>query len=220
MNDVKRHILSLHSFSLHIPAVVRYDDCQEEPATCSGGLCSFYNCVRPTCDGGACSFERCWMPSCRGGGCSISNPMLVEPNGDPDQDLFSPPDLSAYTPNLRGSNDQGSSIGSSSSISSLSGSSRSSSSDFSSLSGDSSVSTVRMPPPPPPAQVAAQQLILDPREAQRVANEASMEVDMLASLREKKANGVLAGAESVQLEYLEARAASEAKRMEWESHEV
>jgi hypothetical protein len=77
-----------------------------------------------------------------------------------------------------------------------------------------------MPPPPPPAQVAPQQLILDPREAQRVANEASMEVDMLASLREKKANGALAGAESVQLEYLEARAALEAKRMEWESHQV
>ena len=32
------------------------------------------------------------MPSCKGGGCSIVNPMMVEPSGDPDQDLFAPPE--------------------------------------------------------------------------------------------------------------------------------
>jgi hypothetical protein len=133
--------------------------------------------------------------------------MMVEPSGDPDQDLFALPDLSAYSPSLRGSISSGrSSISSSSSDSN---------------SGSRGFGGIGLPPPPPPVQVVPyQQLILDPAEARRVASEATMEKQLLASLRQRKASGELAGAEAIQLDYLEARAASEAKRAEWESHQA
>jgi len=46
------------------------------------------------------------------------------------------------------------------------------------------------------------------------------QASLLASLRLQQGTGALGGAEAVQLAYLEARAASEAKRREWEDHQV
>ena len=49
---------------------------------------------------------------------------------------------------------------------------------------------------------------------------AGLQATMLASLQALRGAGELSGAEAVQLTYLEARAASEVKRKEWEDHQV
>ncbi|KAJ1461952.1 hypothetical protein M885DRAFT_476028 [Pelagophyceae sp. CCMP2097] len=44
-----------------------YANCVEPQ--CKGGACEFHDCTRPSCEGGACTFHRAVDPSCAGGSC-------------------------------------------------------------------------------------------------------------------------------------------------------
>ena len=107
------------------------------------------------------------MPQCRGGGCSITNPMMVEPSGDPDQDLFAPPEP-LY---LRGS----------------------SASPGGGGGGSTAFAGIGLPPPPPPVEVAqrSEARFGDPAHARAVAEEASMEEQLLEALRDRKVSSPL-----------------------------